>query len=300
MIRTSLFILLCAAGSTFAQAPSATPPATAGAPTADAPAGSSPASPSETTPPPQEPPAAGRITGIQTNREMIAAEAPTDIVINGNPGIHCGLTVDFGDGASAAVQVSETSPFPIRVAHTYAKTGDPTVRVSGVQTAGTIPCLGAVDAAVHVSPAGSKIEYITLSTGCPEGWQLRGEIRADKSFSCAPVADASAPTNLIHCVDGMKYFAKGGNIGCMHPAAGIPEEPAQVATAKGARGKGGMKAGMGMMGGGMGKHGDMSAHAGPVATAVARTRAAVTKAKKAVASKIKSSPKDVKGSEAPT
>ena len=70
---------------------------------------------------------------------------------------------------------------------------------------------------MHVSPAGSKIEYITLTSGCPEGWALKGAINADKSFRCAPIPDASAPTNLIHCIDGMKYFVKDGHVGCRHP-----------------------------------------------------------------------------------
>ena len=82
-----------------------------------------------------------------------------------------------------------------------------------------------------MSPAGSKIEYITLTTGCPEGWLLKGAVNADKSFLCAPIPDASAPTNLIHCIDGMKYFAKDGHVGCRHPQLPAPE-PEKFAKAK--------------------------------------------------------------------
>ena len=313
MIRPFLFVLLCTASLTLAQTPpgtsgtsapapgvsdSSSGPAPAGpAPLPDAPAGSPAVSPPPV-PAPQEL-LPGRITGIETNREMIAAEAPTDIVINGNTGTHCGLTVEFGDGTRAAVRVSDSSPFPVRIAHTYARTSDPLVRVAGVQTAGATPCLGAVDAAIHVSPAGSKIEYITLSTSCPEGWLLKGDIRADKSFSCSPIADVSAPTNLIHCIDGMKYFARAGNIGCMHPAVGIPEEPAKVAMLKGAKNAKGMGSKKVGMESATGKHpgAGMSAKARPAATTVAGAPAGETKAKPAAASGTKSSPRSVTGTE---
>ena len=320
MIRTYLSVLLCTASLTFAQ----TPPGGSG-PDSPLPSVSSqpappqePPSPSVSSPepapqqeppspslsaPPQEPPSRGRITGIETNREMIAAEAPTEIVINGSAGVHCGLAVEFGDGGSTGILVSDATPFPVRVTHTYAKTSDPLVRVAGIQTADAIPCLGAAEAAIHVSPAGSKIEYITLSTSCPEGWLLKGEVRPDKSFSCSPVADVSAPTNLIHCIDGMKYFARGGNIGCMHPALGIPEEPAKVAMVKGAKnakGMGGKKMGMDRgMGDAMGKRPGMgmSAKAKPAAATDAGAPAGETKAKPAATARTKSVPKSVPGTE---
>jgi hypothetical protein len=190
-------------------------------------------------PPPAVPEAtpANRITGIQTKREMIAAEAPTEIVISGTLVAHCGLVVDFGDGTRSGNVVSASSPFPLRLAHTYPKTNDVIVRVTGADEGSAPPCEGTVEAAVHVSPAGSKIEYITLTTGCPEGWLLRGAVNADKSFMCAPIPDASAPTNLIHCIDGMKYFVKDGHVGCRHPQlpAPAPEKfaKAKTPTAKG-------------------------------------------------------------------
>ena len=185
------------------------------------------------------PPAPGnRITGIETNRDMIAAEAPTDIVVNGTPGANCAVAIDFGDGARSTHVVTSASPFPLRVAHTYPRMADVTVRVTGVAEGGAPPCEGVFDAAVHVSPAGSKIEYITLSTNsCPEGWSLVGQVNPDKSFRCTPVPDASAPTNLIHCTEGMKYFARGGFIGCAHPAGPAPETiakaPVPAKTGKG-------------------------------------------------------------------
>jgi hypothetical protein len=174
----------------------------------------------------------GRITGIETNREMIAAEAETIVRVNGNRGAHCGLAIDFGDGTTSSVMVTESSPFPLRLNHTYPKTGDLTVRVNGADAGAAPACLGRVEAAIHVSPAGSKIEYITLSTGCPEGWQLKGRVSPDKSFACAPIPDASAPTNLIHCIDGMRYFARSGTVGCAFPAAPAPEPP-KMAMGKG-------------------------------------------------------------------
>ncbi|MEO7134771.1 MAG: hypothetical protein ABI024_11190 [Vicinamibacterales bacterium] len=166
---------------------------------------------------------------------MIAAEAPTEIVINGTPAANCALVVDFGDGTRSVDVVSQTSPFPRRISHTYPKTADVTVRVVGTTQGAIPPCEGTLDAAVHVSPAGSKIEYITLTTGCPEGWLLKGAVNADKSFMCAPIPDAGAPTNLIHCIDGMKYFARDGHVGCRHPQAALAEV---VATPKAVKGKG--------------------------------------------------------------
>lgn len=177
-----------------------------------------------------EAPPANRITGIETNREMIAAEAPTAIVINGTLAASCELVVDFGDGTRSGNVVSAASPFPLRLTHTYPKTDDVVVRVAGAGEPSAPPCEGAVEAAVHVSPAGSKIEYITLSTDCPEGWLLKGTVNADKSFMCAPILGASAPTNLIHCIDGMKYFAGDGHIGCRHPPAAAPEQFAKAKT----------------------------------------------------------------------
>ena len=93
----------------------------------------------------------------------------------------------------------------------------------------------------YADPAGSKIEYITLTTGCPEGWLIKGGVNPDKSFMCAPIPDASAPTNLIHCIDGMKYFARDGLVGCRHPQAAASEPVVQVKVAKG-RGKKAAKA----------------------------------------------------------
>jgi hypothetical protein len=70
---------------------------------------------------------------------------------------------------------------------------------------------------------------VTLSiNSCPEGWSLVGQVAPDKSFKCTPIPDQSAPTNLIHCTDGMKYFARGGNVGCAHPVAMAP--PALAAS----------------------------------------------------------------------
>ncbi len=157
---------------------------------------------------------------------MIAAEEPTDIVVNGSPGSNCALIVDYGDGTSSTHAVSPSAPFPVRVKHTYPKPADVSVRVLGLAQGGVGACAGTLDAAVHVSPAGSKIEYITLVTNaCPEGWSMVGSVNADKSFRCTPIPDMSAPTNIIHCTEGMKYFARGGFIGCAHPAV------AQVAAA---------------------------------------------------------------------
>ncbi|MBK7470897.1 MAG: hypothetical protein IPI73_10050 [Betaproteobacteria bacterium] len=172
---------------------------------------------------------------------MIAAEAPTEIVINGTAGAHCGLMIDFGDGARSGNVVSPSSPFPLRLSHTYPKAADVVVRVTGADEGTAPPCDGAIEAAVHVSPAGSKIEYITLTSGCPEGWALKGAINADKSFRCAPIPDASAPTNLIHCIDGMKYFVKDGHVGCRHPLPAAPEQFAKAKTppVKGKMAKGG-------------------------------------------------------------
>lgn len=200
-----------------AAVPQVTPPATA------------PNAPSPVVP---EAPPANRITGIETNREMIAAEAPTEIVISGTLVARCGLVVDFGDGTRSGNVVSASSPFPLRLTHTYPKTDEVVVRVTGAGEGSAPPCEGAVEVAVHVSPAGSKIEYITLTTGCPEGWLLQGPVNADQSFLCAPVPDTSAPTNLIHCIDGMKYFAKDGHVGCRHPqlAAPAPEKYAKAKT----------------------------------------------------------------------
>lgn len=215
----------------------------------DTPPAAAPASPPPVVP---EAPPANRITGIETNREMIAAEAPTEIVISGTLVARCGLVVDFGDGTRSGNVVSESSPFPLRLAHTYPKTADVVVRVTGANEGSAPPCEGAVEAAVHVSPAGSKIEYITLTTGCPEGWLLKGAVNADKSFLCAPIPDASALTNLIHCIDGMRYFAKDGHVGCRHPQAPAPEKFAKAKTPmmKGkmpmAKGKGPLLAGESM------------------------------------------------------
>jgi hypothetical protein len=151
---------------------------------------------------------------------MIAAEEPTQIVINGTPGAKCGLTIEFGDGTRSSHVVSDAAPFPLRIPHTYPKMADHTIRVSGLASAGAPPCEGALDVAIHISPAGSKVEFITLAiNACPEGWLLVGEVNPDKSFKCTPIPDKSAPTNLIHCTDGMKYFARGGNVGCAHPVA---------------------------------------------------------------------------------
>lgn len=214
------------------------------------------AAPPATTPPPGAPgstamppgaivapdaPRGNRITGIETNREMIAAEAPTDIVVNGMPGANCGLAIDFGDGAKSTHAISDASPFPLRVAHTYAKTAELTVRAAGAADGANPPCEGALEAAIHISPAGSKIEYITLPIDtCPEGWSMVGQINADKSFKCTPVADMSAPTNLIHCTGGMKYFARGGNVGCGHPGSFTSEVADKMASMK-KMVKGGMK-----------------------------------------------------------
>jgi hypothetical protein len=236
MAVLALALVVAVAPSVVAQsAPAPTPPDASPANVSSAPTtipqDTPPATASDSPPPivPEVPPA-NRITGIQTNRDMIAAEAPTEIVINGTLVAHCGLVVDFGDGTRSGNVVSESSPFPLRLAHTYPKTNDVIVRVTGADEGSAPPCEGAVEAAVHVSPAGSKIEYITLSTGCPEGWLLKGTINADKSFLCAPVPDASAPTNLIHCIDGMKYFAQDGHVGCRHPPAAAPEQFAKAKT----------------------------------------------------------------------
>ena len=150
---------------------------------------------------------------------MIAAEEPTDIVITGTAGLPCALTIEFGDGTRQSVTVGDASPFPLKIAHAYPKMSDPTVRVAGAASANLPACEGQVDATIHVSPAGSKIEFITLSTSCPEGWKLVGTVNPDNSFSCTPIPESNAPTNLIHCIDGMKYFAQAGRIGCRHPAA---------------------------------------------------------------------------------
>jgi hypothetical protein len=197
------------------------------------------------------------VTGIETNRTMIAAEEPTDIVVNGSGVANCGIAIDFGDGTRSSHVVSEASPFPLHTPHTYAKMGEFTVRVSGAASGSTPACEGVIDAGIHVSPAGSKVEMITLTVNsCPEGWKLAGEVNPDKSFRCLPIENASAPTNLIHCTEGMKYFAKGGHIGCMHPATAMAEAPPVPATpvAKGkAMGKGGPMR-KGMRGAGMAMH----------------------------------------------
>ena len=167
---------------------------------------------------------------------MIAAEEPTAIVINGSSGAPCALTIDYGDSARVNNVVNDTSSFPLKLSHTYAKTADVVVRVTGAADGSMPACEGMVDASVHISPAGSKIETITLSTGCPDGWRLAGAVYADKSFMCSPIPDASAPTNLIHCIDGMKYYVKDGQIGCRHPLAPAPQ-PEKFAKAKTPKGK---------------------------------------------------------------
>ena len=225
-------------------APPGTPAATPATPATPA----LPPAPAATSPAPAEPLVdprpTNRLTGIETDRNMIAAEAPTQIVVNGTPGSSCAIAVDFGDGTRSTHIVSESTPFPLSLAHTYPKMADLMVRVSGFTGVAAPPCEGIVEASVHISPAGSKIEYITLAiNACPEGWSLVGQVNADKSFKCTPIPDASAPTNLIHCTEGMKYFARGGNVGCAHPAVAV-ESVAQAATGM----KGGPKGGKGPMG----------------------------------------------------
>lgn len=173
---------------------------------------------------------------------MIAAEAPTDIAVNGTPGSKCAFAVEFGDGTRSSHVVSESAPFPLKIVHTYPKMAEVKVRVKGAAGQALPPCSGELEAAVHVSPAGSKIETVTLATNtCPEGWSLVGQVNADKSFKCTPVPDASAPTNLIHCTEGLKYFARGGNVGCAHPVAAVEHVAQAKAPARGRMdGKGGM------------------------------------------------------------
>ncbi len=236
MAVLALALLAVVAPSVVAQsAPAPTPPDASPAKVSNVPAAvplDTPLATAPESPPPVAPeaPPSNRITGIQTNRDMIAAEAPTEIVIGGTLVAHCGLVVDFGDGTKSGNVVSASSPFPLRLAHIYPKTNDVIVRVTGADEGSAPPCEGTVEAAVHISPAGSKIEYIMLTTGCPEGWLLKGAVNADKSFLCAPIPDASAPTNLIHCIDGMKYFARDGHVGCRHPPAAAPEQFAKAKT----------------------------------------------------------------------
>jgi hypothetical protein len=220
------------------------PPAPAAQPApapADA-AATAPAAPAATAAPPEN-----RLTGIETDRLMIAAEAPTDIAINGTPGSKCAFAVEFGDGTRSSHVVSEATPLPLKIPHTYPKMADVKVRVKGAAGQALPPCAGELEAAVHISPAGSKIETIALATNaCPEGWSLVGQVSADKSFKCTPVPDASAPTNLIHCTDGMKYFARGGNVGCAHPVAAVEMIAQEKPPLRGKGGmgpKGGMKSG---------------------------------------------------------
>ena len=118
-----------------------------------APPGKTPSEPAtipQRTPPPPAPavkppdtPPANRITGIRTNREMVAAEEPTEIVIRGSAVARCGLAVDFGDGTRSANLISESSPFPLRLAHIYPKTEDVIVRVTGTVEGSAPPCEGA-------------------------------------------------------------------------------------------------------------------------------------------------------------
>ena len=238
MFRTApavgLIAFLSVALTSFAQ--DATTPPTQPATSATAPF-ATPATPAAapTTPPTAPPTQIGRITGIDTNRQMIAAEEPTDIVINGSTGTTCALAIDYGDGTRGSNTITDATTFPLKLAHTYPKSADHVVRVTGEVIGATPACEGTADVSVHVSPAGSKIEYITLSTTCPEGWKLAGSINADKSFSCTPIPDASAQTNLIHCTDGMRYYAQGGRVGCRHP--GPPPEPEKFAKAKTPKGK---------------------------------------------------------------
>ena len=165
---------------------------------------------------------------------MIAAEDSTEIVVNGSTGLPCGLRIEFGDGTAGMwSRIDDATSFPLKMAHVFPKLGDYTVRVKGAADGALPACDGQADAAVHVSPAGSKIEYITLSTTCPEGWKMVGVVNADASFSCAPIPDTTGPTNLIHCTDGMRYFAQAGRIGCRHPVAAPAEKFAKAATPKG-------------------------------------------------------------------
>ena len=222
----AFLVIAFAAFAQDATVPSVAPPSPASSPAPATPA----AAPSAT------PTTIGRITGIDTNRQMIAAEEPTDIVINGSAGTACALAIDYGDGTRSNSTISDATTattFPLKLAHTYPKTADHVVRVTGEAAGATPACEGSAEVSVHISPAGSKIEYITLSTGCPDGWKLVGTINADKSFSCTPIPDASAQTNLIHCTDGMRYFAQSGRVGCRHPAPPEPEKFAKARTPKG-------------------------------------------------------------------
>ena len=252
MFRTApavgLIAFLFAALTSFAQdattppakpATSATTPAATVPSATPAPSPQAAPTPADATPaaaPPTAPPTPiARITGIDTNRQMIAAEESTDIVISGSAGTTCALAIDYGDGTRGSNTITDATTFPLKLAHTYPKTADHVVRVTGAVTGATPACEGTAEVSVHVSPAGSKIEYITLSTTCPEGWKLAGSVNADKSFSCTPIPDSSAQTNLIHCTDGMRYFAQGGRVGCRHP--GPPPEPEKFAKAKTPKGK---------------------------------------------------------------
>jgi hypothetical protein len=260
-------------------APGATPPLVPPSPIAQ-PTAAAPVPPASSAAPSAAPAGVGppenRLTGIDTDRMMIAAEAPTDITINGTPGSKCAFAVDFGDGARSSHVASESTPFPLKIAHTYPKMADVKVRVKGAAGQSLPPCAGELEAAVHISPAGSKIETITLATNaCPEGWSLVGQVAADKSFKCTPVPDASAPTNLIHCTDGMKYFARGGNVGCAHPVAAVEH----VAQAKApARGRMDGKGSMGPKRGKMRSGGATTAAAGAKPAAKPDTKAADPKA----------------------
>lgn len=157
--------------------------------------------------------AAEGITEIKV--EPASAGAASKITIHGSADQNfCGMRVEFGDGDGDNVKINKDEGiFPRTLIHTYKKPGSYTVTATGKKVTTHFPCLGAATATVSVGGKGvtAPAAAATSEASCPAGWQLvKGSAKKDGSFAC----EAQKPADRMQCGSGLKYFEKGGQIGC--------------------------------------------------------------------------------------
>jgi len=147
---------------------------------------------------------------------LVNGKATVTFVVSGqgNEDSDCGIWIDYGDGDSPDTRVvgRRDGVFPREFSHTFNRAGQFSVVARGQRVKQTFGCSGSASTSVTILDAPASRRRGSLTTACPDGWQLRegSHNRQTGAFTCV----AAFPAQPIDCGRGLRYFERDNTIGC--------------------------------------------------------------------------------------
>lgn len=172
---------------------------------------------------------AQKMTGISVDKAQAQAGQPVTATValeTADNLAHCGLMINWGDGATEDIKIFKMEHVPVVRQHTYAKPGSYNITAEAKKVTSHLGCQGKkvsakVDVAAAAKAAAAPAATATAAkpaSHCPDGWKLDAKSVNKKTgaFTCKAKVGTPLPEKKLECAGETGYFenAKKGQIGC--------------------------------------------------------------------------------------